>query len=248
LLNLDVLAKFGIYAVVYALAATVFLLLLRSGRWKSLRSVTLYLATLLVVDGVGRSLILHRYGFQSPEYAYFFWITDVILVLVAFALVCVFFRRAAQGEPQLWHHLRLLLTSVFVLVVAWSSASVFRNFDSLFTIFIVELQQNLYFACLVLNTLLYIYLQKAEHPDEELVLLVSGLGIQFAGPAAALALKFLTPGPNASDAVLAYVPPLCTLGMLFIWFFAMTRPPVTVPAEAQSGRAPVFAEATARGN
>lgn len=233
---------------VYALEGVLVLYLLAGGRWKRLTAAWVYLTVLLAVDGFARPVVLYRYGLNSPEYAYLFWVTDVVLVLAAFALVCVFFRRAAQGEPQLWHHLRLLLTSVFVLVVAWSSASVFRNFDSLFTIFIVELQQNLYFACLVLNTLLYIYLQKAEHPDEELVVLVSGLGIQFAGPAAALALKYLTWGIGFSNSILAYVPPLCTLGMLFIWFFAVTRPPVMVPAEPQRGPAPVLAEATARGN
>jgi hypothetical protein len=243
LLDVEVLLKFAIYAAVYALEAALFLFLLRKGRWKRLPSLALYLGTLLMVDGVGRSLVLHEYGFQSTQYAYFFWVTDVVLVLAAFALVCVFFRRAAQGEPKLWHHLRLLLISVFVLVVAWSSLSVFNNFGNLFTIFIVELQQNLYFTCLVLNTLLYIYLQKAEHEDEELVLLVTGLGIQFAGPAAALALKFLMWGTGIGSSILAYVPPLCTLGMLLIWFQALRRPPMPVEIRGELRPAPAGAAA-----
>lgn len=248
LLSVEILTRFGIYAAVYALEAALFVHLLRTGKVRGARALTLYLALLLLLDGVGRSSVLHYYGFTSQEYAYFFWLSDVMLTLAGFGLVCAFFQRASQGRAVVWQQLRLLLVTVFVLTLAYSALSLHKNYDNLFTIFIVEFQQNLYFACLVLTTLLYIFLQKADTEDEQLVLLVSGLGIEFGGPAANFALVYLTQGQRYASVMASYVLPLCTLGMLLIWFYAVTRPPVTVPAEAQSGRAPVFAEATVRGN
>ena len=82
----------------------------------------------------------------------------------------------------------------------WSSASHAFYSPAItatsFTLFIIEFNQNLYFTCLVLNTLLYILLQQIDSADDELGLLVCGVGIQFAGPAATLALLTLTTGEH----------------------------------------------------
>jgi hypothetical protein len=231
--------QFGVYGLELAL----FAYLLGSGKWRHLRGAWLYVGLFLALDAVGRPYVLYWYGFQSDEYAYFFWLSDVAFVLAAYAVLCAFFRRASQGRALIWHQLRFLLVAVFVLTLGYSALSLHKNYDSLFTIFIVEFQQNLYFTCLVLTTLLYIFLQKAETEDEQLVLLVSGLGIQYAGPAANFALVYLTQGQRYASIMATYVLPLCTLGMLLIWLYAVTRPPMTVPAGAREARAPALAAA-----
>jgi hypothetical protein len=137
--------------------------------------------------------------------------------------VCLFFRRACLHEEKMWRSIRLLLAFVFVLVVGFSGLTFSRNYGRLFTQFIVEFNQNLYFTCLVLNTLLYLLLQYIESVDDQLGLLVCGVGIQFAGPAATLALLHLTAGERFAQSLTTSVMRLCTLGMLLVWAYAIVH-------------------------
>jgi len=239
LLTVDVGIVILQYAV-YLLEAGVLGYVLFRRQHLRLFAVTVYLGLLLVVDGISRPYFLYRYGFTSREYAYFFWLSDVLLALGAFALICFFFRRACSHQARMWQHVRLLLTFVLILVAGVSLLSLSRNYDQLFTRFIIEFQQNLYFTCLVLNTLLFILIHQLEVADEELTLLVCGMGIQFAGPAANFALVRLTGGSGFGNVLYTYLGPLCTLGMLSTWFVAVARVPRTVrvpelrPALAQT--------------
>jgi hypothetical protein len=220
----DTLATVTQYTI-YLLEAGVLGYLLLRRRERSLLPVALYLALLLVVDGLSRPLVLYRYGLTSLQYEYFFWLTDILLALGAFLLVCLFFRRACGEHRELWQVVRLVQIFVLILVAGISLFSLSRNFDHLFTRFIVEFQQNLYFTCLVLNTLLFILMQQLQSADEELSMLVCGMGIQFAGPAANLALVYLTPGQQFGSELYRHIGPLFTLGMLLTWFYALARAP-----------------------
>jgi hypothetical protein len=219
------LVTYGPYvASLFLQGALVFFVVYRR-LWKRLRAVLAYLTALLLIDGAARSCVLYKYGFSSREYAYVFWITDVLLTLAAFLLLCSFFRRACLHEEKMWGFLRLLLAFVFILVLGISSVSLAQNYSNLFGIFIVEFQQNLYFTCLVLTTLLFLLIQRLQSADEELALLVVGMGIQFAGPTASLALLNLARREELARFLVAYVGPVCTLGMLLTWFYALTRIP-----------------------
>ncbi|MBZ5514702.1 MAG: hypothetical protein LAN62_07635 [Acidobacteriia bacterium] len=229
---LSVALQYGIYLLEAGLLA--YLTVRR--RFGGLVCLILYLSLLLAFDGVSRPYILYRYGYSSREYAYFYWLTDVLLTLGAFLLVCAFFRRACKYEQKMWHSIRLVLVFVLILTLAISLLALGRNYDQIRTVFIVEFQQNLYFTCLVLNTLLYILLQQIKSTDDELALLVCGLGIQFAGPAANLALARLTTGQGFASSLYGYVSPLCTLGMLLTWFYALVRAPQ--PSAILAGKEP----------
>jgi len=220
----DTLVTFIQYPI-YLLEAGVLGYILLRRRERSLLPVAIYLGLLVALDGLGRSFVLHLYGFTSLQYAYFYWLTDVLLALGAFLLVCLFFRRACAEHPQLWQVVWLVLVFVLILVAGISLFSLSRNFDHLFTRFIVEFQQNLYFTCLVLNTLLFILMQQLQSADEELSMLVCGMGIQFAGPAANLALVYLTPGQQYGADLYRHIHPFFTLGMLLTWFYALARAP-----------------------
>jgi len=182
--------------------------------------VLFYLASLLVTQ-VTRAWVLHVYGFYSRQYSYVYWTTDFLLVIAAFVLVCLFFRRACLDQEKMWRFVRLLLVFIFVLVVGISGLSFLRNYSQLSTYIIVEFNQNLYFACLVLNTLLYLLLQQVESTDDQLGLLVCGVGIQFAGPAATMALLHLTTGEHFASLLNSFTIPTCTLGMLLVWAYAI---------------------------
>lgn len=225
------LVSYGLYLAVYSLETALVFYLFWRGRWKRLTTVSLYLVTLLALDGLGRSCVLYRYGRDSLQYAYFYWLTDVLLALGAFLLVCAFFRRACLGEDKMWRFIRLLLVFVFLLVLGISAFTLSRNMSHLFTRFIIEFQQNLYFTCLVLNTLLYVLMQQLENADDELGLLVCGMGIYIAGPSATLALVHLTPGERYPEWLARFISPLATVGMLVTWFYAVSRIPqaTTIP-------------------
>jgi hypothetical protein len=219
--------------------------LLYRGLWRRHAGVLVYLLSLLAVDEGVRRYFFHRYGgLNSLAYANCYWLTDVLLALEAFGLMCIFFRRACV--PQVWRVLRLSLTVVFILVAAISYFSLLPRYhnDTLLHNFIYEFEQNLFFTCLVLNTLLFVMLQRIEGADQELGLLVCGMGIQFAGPAASLALVHVTSGWPAAYSLLDYVMPVCTLGMLLVWLYAMTPAQKdATEGSASPMRVPILAEA-----
>jgi len=224
----------GVQYSVYVLELALLIYLVFSQQWKRLSGVCAYVCLFFLLDGVGRPYVLYHYGLSSREYGYFYWLTDVVLALGAFLLVCAFFRRACAHEKKLWNFISLLLIFVFILVPGVSLISLTRNYDHLFSGFIYEFTQNLFFTCLVLNTLLYLLMQQIQSADDELGLLVCGIGIQFAGPAASLALLHLTAAQSYARSLNSLVGPLCTVGMLLAWSYAVTRRPALA---AQGGRA-----------
>jgi hypothetical protein len=235
----------GLQYGIYALEATVCVLLASRGRWRRLKGLCLYVTLLFALDGVARPAVLHYFGFASHLYRYFYWLTDVVFALGAFLLICAFFRRACAREERLWRLVRLMLVFVFALVVAISAFALTRHYTQIYSGFIVEFSQNLYFSCLVLNTMLFVMIQQLAIEDDELGLLVCGMGVQFAGEAAGLALYHLTLGEALVNTVFSFLNPACTLGMLLIWTYAIVKTPQTVPVHSQVGKQAALAEAVA---
>lgn len=223
------------------LEAGLLIVLIRRHLTKSLWGVVVYLLATVSV-GVTRSYTVQRYGFASSQYGNCYWTTDLLLVLAVFVLVTSFFRRACTEKPEMWHHVRVLLGTVFVLITGISALSLSGHKGPIFSSFIIEFSQNLYFACLVLTTLLYLLTLKMEIADERLGLLVCGLGIEFAGPTAGLAFYYLSRG-DLGNLIGGYLVPLCDMGMILTWFYAISRVPETakVRQTAVPGRR-VFAE------
>ncbi len=216
----------------FLLEAALVVWVLYSRQGKRLAGPMTYVLALLLAGG-GRAYVLNHYGLKSPQYGYFYWGTDILLVLAAFGVVCAFFRRASAGQKSTWPFLRVMLGGVFFVVLGVSFFSLSRNYRHLFTYFIIEFGQNLYFTCLVLVTLLYIMMQQLGSTDEELELLVCGMGIQFAGPAASLALYHLTAGESFVRSLGGFVIPCCTAAMLVVWVYGVQRTPKVVPGFAR---------------
>lgn len=242
---LDAFLNSGLYLLVDTSAFALLVFSAYKGSWKRQPAPWAYLFGLLLLDGAARRYFLYSYGITSGQYAYCYWLTDVALALGAFLVVCTFFHRACAHDVKMWRFLRLFLIFVFLLVFSVTSVSLSHNINRLFTRFIVDFQQNLYFTGLVLNTLLYIMLQQFETGDDELNLLVCGLGLQFAGPAATFALRMLTtPDNEFSRSLMVFLGPLCTLGMLLTWFYAMVKMPK--PAMARASKKLIPVEVTSR--
>ena len=197
-----------------------------TGRWKGQGAVAFYLSS-LVVGQVTRACFLHEYGLTSLRYYYAYWSTDFLLVMSAFGIVCLFFRRACWREEKMWRLIRLFLVWLLVLVAAISGVFLSLNRHDFFTYFLVVFNQKLYFGCLVLNTLLYLMLHYMNSADDQLELLVCGVGIQFAGPAASLALVQLSNGGRFAEFLAYQTIPLCTFGMLLVWAYVIVYVPKT---------------------
>ncbi|HXW16135.1 MAG TPA: hypothetical protein VEN79_16630 [Terriglobia bacterium] len=241
----DLVLTSGFQYAGYVVEATICLLLIWQGRWRRLKGLCLYVAALFLLDGVARSASLSFFGVKSTQYFYFYWLTDVVLALGAFLLVYAFFRRACAQEDKMWRFVRLVLVSVFVLVLGVSALKLTSHYSHLTTTFITEFSQDLYFSCLVLNTMLYVMIQQFAIDDEELGLLVCGVGVQFAGGAAGLALIHLTTGQGFARQFFGLLNPACTLGMLLIWIYAIVKVPQAVPVRSRVGKNAALLEAIA---
>lgn len=233
------------YAIQYAcffLEAGLLASICFRGAWKRLYALLVYVACLIGIEGC-RAFVLRHYGWNSRQYFYFYWLSDVVLALGLFLLVCAFFRRACAQKDELWRFIRLLLVFVFFIVLGISFLSLSHNYTNLTKRFVTEFQQNLYFTCLVLNTLLYILMEQLESADGQLQMLVCGVGLQLAGPAANLALIYLTQGKALPGSMLVYFSPLCALGMLLTWFYAIIRIPKPAKAPVHGKRVAALAKA-----
>jgi hypothetical protein len=238
--------SYGFQYGCYLIAAALIIFVAESSHRNRLASVLLYLSCLLAT-GLARTYALRVYGLASRQYYNVYWTTDFLLVISAFVLVCLFFRRACLHQEKMWRSARLFLVFVFVLVLGISGLIFSRNYSHLCLRFIAEFNQNLYFACLVLNTLLYLLLQQIDSADDQLGLLVCGVGIQFAGPAATLALLHLTAGEGFAQSLGSLAMRLCTLGMLLVWAYAVVH--VKDKAiQVTRRQIPVLAEVTAHLN
>ena len=241
----DQLLLYGVQYATYALEVWVFVSLVWRGRWRRLKGLGLYVASLFLLDGVARPAISNFFGQKSSQFFYFYWITDVVFALGAFLVICGFFRRASAQEEKLWKVVCLLLIFVPPLVLGISALSLTRHYTNLRHMFIIEFSQNLYFTCLVLNTLLYLMLQQLAVDDDELGLLVCGMGVQFAGEAACLALYHLTAANSMATVLTKFLAPCCTMAMLWIWVYAIGKPPQTVSDRFRPGQNKVLVEAVA---
>ena len=240
----------GLQYAGYAIEICLVICLLLRGWWKRYPSFFVYVSAYAFVDALLRPTVLYSCGWTSRQYMDVYWVTDIVLTLGAFLLICLFFRSACAQKRDLWSILRTMLISVFILVAFISCFTMSRHYQSLGWRFTLELSQNVYFACLVLNTLLYILLQYVNCADESLNLLVCGLGIEFAGSAAGVAFAHLMSGWPGNVALASFIAQFCSLGMLLTWLYAVTRNPEKIPVRALniSYRAvPAFVEAHVRG-
>jgi hypothetical protein len=242
------LISYGFQYACYVIEAGLIVFMTRSPQRSRLICPLLYLTCSLGAS-LGRTIALYKYGRLSPLYRSTYWITDFPLVISLFVLVCLFFRRACADQEKMWRSVRFLLIFVFILVGGVSGLCFSRNYSSLVAEFVVAFNQNLYFTCLVLTTMLYLLLQHLDSVDDQLGLLVCGVGIQLAGPTATLALINLIGAEQFAQALNSLVMRFCTLGMLMVWVYAIVHVKDTGDDDvSRRRRIPVMAEATAHLN
>ena len=101
----------GLQYAGYALELTLLALLLSRKRFRRFPALCAYVATLFGVDAVGRVWVLQHYGSQARRvYFYSYYLSDFVLALGVFLLVCTLFRRAFRDHQKVWEFIRPILT------------------------------------------------------------------------------------------------------------------------------------------
>lgn len=171
------------------------------------------------------------YGYTSPQYFYFYFTGDAIVTVINYLLIGSFFTYLFR-HSVFRKYVQLTLVFFFVGVVLVSGSFISGSVDRLYSRWVIEFEQNMYFVGVLLTFLLWMTMSYLGAETRRFVLLVSGMGIFFTAHAANYALRFLVPG--LAD-VLARVPPLAYTFMVLLWLYTFLRVPEGEPAVEAAG-------------
>ncbi len=196
--------------------------------------LNLYAIGLLVLDGV-RYIFLQRYGFTSKQYFLAFYGTDVVLVVLLYLLILSIFDMVFRDSP-LRAQIRGALFGFLGLVAGMSYVFISNSVSHFYSHLLVEFQQNMYFASVVLTVLLCVSLAHLRVEDPQLGMLIAGLGVLAATQGGTYALQNLL----SKDLFLKLseftrrMPAVSTMVMLGLWCYALVKVPVSLRAPARA--------------
>jgi hypothetical protein len=168
-----------------------------------------------VLVSIGRYQVLHRSGFASPEYAYFYYYSDALLTIgLYFALLNLY--SLVFDEMNVERYLRLGAILLLGGTAWFSYAVVQQSCHRILSHFAYELSQNLYFVGLVLTYALWGAIVKLRETRVRLVQLVLALGVYFSAFAAHYALQNL----NVKLKILHFAAPLLGCILPAAWTFS----------------------------
>jgi sorbitol-specific phosphotransferase system component IIC len=188
--------------------------------------LNLYSASILLSSGV-RQAVLHSYGRRSPTYFYTYFLSDLLLAVALYAAILSIFDIILRDSP-LRTKARAAFLACFGIVAVLSYFAISNSISHIYGRYIIELQQNMYFASVVLTVLLCVTLAYLRVTDPQLRVLVHALGVFAAIQAGGYALQNMLPKESfeAWWAVIRRVLPLATPIMLALWCSALVRVPV----------------------
>jgi len=147
-----------------------------------------------------RYLILHQYGFRSPEYFYFYYFSEALVTIsLFFALMALFSHVFSEMGVTLY--VRLGAIAVLGLSALVSYGIVWHSHDMIFAhshgkigpYFVSELLQNLHFVEAILAYILWGAIRKLHETRTRLIQLSLALGVFLSAMAANNALAALYP-------------------------------------------------------
>ena len=223
-----------LFVAVEALALTFIALSISKRSFRRYLYLNVYTAAMVGCD-VGRTLSLRAFGLKSIEYFLAYYLTDFLLVVLLYMAILSVFDIVLQDSP-FRAQARLAFIFFFAIVAGVSYAFV-SNSRSLFngrSILILEFQQNMYFASVVLTALMCISLVYLRVQDPQLRMVVGALGVMGALQAAQFAFSNLLPKEFFKPAweVIKFVGPVATVTMLAMWCYALTRVKAAARVEA----------------
>ena len=191
----------------------------RDKSFKSYASLNVYMGAAALVTA-GEFWKLHKYGFRSLEYRYFYYYTDCLLTVLLYFAVMGLYKHVFQ-EMGVSKYLRFIAVGLLIGTAAFSYLVVSQNKGHMVGPFVVEVAQNLYFVGVVLTYLLWGSVLKLRETRVRLIQLVLALGIYFSAFAAVYALRNLFPNLN----FLRQFPPLIGTWLPLAWAYTFTKVP-----------------------
>lgn len=185
---------------------------------------------------VGAYICIHKFGFASPQYCYYYYYSDSLTYILMYFVIIQFYQQVFR-EMKVGPYIRQGAALFLVLMALFSFLVVHQNRDRMTTRFVVELEQNLNFAEVVLTYVLWGAIVKLRETRARLVQLVLALGISYSGTAVDYALRNLFRFPGLSLRVLHLVPTLLATWLPLAWAYTFTK----VPEEARTIVSPVMA-------
>ncbi len=173
-----------------------------------------YLLTCVLFTG-GCLYFISSHGYDSDAYLYFYYPVDAVVTIVAYLAIASLFDHLFR-KSVFRSYVRLTLFFFFLLVVGVSALFISRNVEQLYSRFVIEFEQNMYFVGVLLTFLLWMSMSYLRVENRRLVLLVSAMGVYFAAHAATYALWFLFP---VLAPLIAVVPPLAYNFMVGLWLY-----------------------------
>jgi hypothetical protein len=168
----------------------------------------------------GEYYYLHRFGFASVQYRYFYYYSDFFLTVFLFFAVTGLYEHVFR-EMKVSQYIRLTAAFLLVATAAFSYLVVQQHREHLTGRFVVDLGQNLYFVGVVLTYLLWGAVLKLRETRARLIQLVLALGIYFSASAATYALRNLFSGLE----FLKIIPPLVNTWLPLAWAYTFTKVP-----------------------
>lgn len=105
-------------------------------------------------NAVGAYICIHRFGFSSLQYLYYYYYTDCLEYVLMYLVVIQFYQQVFV-EMKVNRYIRQGAALFLVLTALFSFLVVHQNRDHLTIPFAVELEQNLNFVGVVLTYLLW---------------------------------------------------------------------------------------------
>jgi hypothetical protein len=177
---------------------------------------------------VGRYGVFSHYGLASTQYFYYFYYSDLLLTIcLYFALTGLFtevFREMGASK-----YVRACAALVLLLTALLSFVIVHQAQNRLFTKFVIELSQNLYFVGAIFTYLLWGAMLKLKKTQTRLIHIVLALGVYFNAFAANYALYNMHPNSPTVNLVSHFLTSAMPILLPLAWGYAFLK----FPAEAQ---------------
>jgi len=193
---------------------------IKRGAFRRYLFLNLYMSA-EVVASVVRFEILHKYGFQSLTYAYFYYYSDALLTILLFLTLSSLYSDVFR-ELNAERYVQMGAVALLAGTALFSFAVVEQASGKILSHFVFEMSQNLYFVGLVLTYILWAAILKLRETRTRLIQLVLSLGVYFSLYAANYALRNLYP---SAEGIFVVLNPLIGCFLPFAWTYAFWKLP-----------------------
>jgi len=140
-----------IYATVLSIFVA-FVIIVR-GQFRRFFALAMYFAVVAAVSLL-RLHVLNTHGFNSPEYGYFYYFSDLLLCVLLYFAIATLYRKVFPAERA---HLRVRVGLIVIAagVGIWSLAIAQAASTRLISRWIFEYSQDLYFVSVVAALILF---------------------------------------------------------------------------------------------